>query len=214
MQNTFFILFFVCHICGEFYIEKSILYGLPYLILYLFFHTILQGFGLLLSILLLILHSLYHHYHEKNIGTIPEAYIFLCYHVFVLILIMLVSNFLFPETEFPYADIIILNWIAYILFIGKPSNTIFKVLFRKYQTEPSKDSNGAGSIIGIMERILMVMFLSVQQYSAIGFVLTAKSITRFDRITKDNKFAEYYLIGTLYSVIIAIAPYLLLFELS
>lgn len=111
-------------------------------------------------------------------------------------------------------NIIILNWIAYILFIGKPSNTIFKVLFRKYQTEPSKDSNGAGSIIGIMERILMVLFLSIQQYSAIGFVLTAKSITRFDRITKDNKFAEYYLIGTLYSVIMAIVPYLLLFELS
>jgi hypothetical protein len=32
-----------------------------------------------------------------------------------------------------------------------------------------------------------------------GVVLTAKSIARYDRISKDQGFAEYYLLGTLMS---------------
>ena len=38
----------------------------------------------------------------------------------------------------------------------------------------------------------------------IGLVLTAKSIARYDRISKDKDFAEYYLLGTLLSTAIAI----------
>lgn len=32
--------------------------------------------------------------------------------------------------------------------------------------------------------------------SAIGLVLTAKSIARYGRISKEKNFAEYYLLGT------------------
>jgi hypothetical protein len=39
----------------------------------------------------------------------------------------------------------------------------------------------------------------MNQYAAMGLVLTAKSIARYDKITKDEKFAEYYLLGTLLS---------------
>lgn len=213
MQNTFFVLFFICHILGNFYVKKSTYYGLPFAILYLFFHAELPAYGVLFIFILLISHQIYHHYRVNYTYTVQETYIFLIYHTVSLISIFLISNIFFLEFEFPYVNTTILQWFAYILFIGRPSNSIFKLFFRKYQVETNEDSNGAGSIIGIMERILMIMFLSVQQYTAIGFVLTAKSITRFDRITKDSKFAEYYLIGTLYSVMIAIAPYLLLFEL-
>ena len=41
--------------------------------------------------------------------------------------------------------------------------------------------------------------ISMNQYAAMGLVLTAKSIARYDKITKDEKFAEYYLLGTLIS---------------
>ena len=43
------------------------------------------------------------------------------------------------------------------------------------------------------------------QISAVGLVLTAKSIARYDRISKDQEFAEYYLLGTLLSTICAVA---------
>ncbi|HLR21754.1 MAG TPA: hypothetical protein VK087_07095 [Tissierellaceae bacterium] len=45
------------------------------------------------------------------------------------------------------------------------------------------------------------------QYNAIGLVFTAKSITRFERISKEPSFAEYYLIGSLYSIICVLVIY-------
>lgn len=48
----------------------------------------------------------------------------------------------------------------------------------------------------------------LKQYAAIGLVFTAKSIARYDEITKNPSFAEYYLVGTLLSVIIAVSAVL------
>lgn len=44
----------------------------------------------------------------------------------------------------------------------------------------------------------------IGEYSAIGLVLTAKSIARYDKIAHEPEFAEYYLLGTLLSTVIAI----------
>lgn len=49
------------------------------------------------------------------------------------------------------------------------------------------------------------------QYSAIGFVLTAKSIARYNKIVEEAEFAECYLLGTLLSTMLVIATYLLIF---
>jgi len=67
-----------------------------------------------------------------------------------------------------------------------------------------KTDNKAGRRIGTIERLIMIIFLSTDQYTAIGFILTAKSIARYDIITKDEKFAEYYLLGTLISTLCVI----------
>ena len=61
-----------------------------------------------------------------------------------------------------------------------------------------------GRHIGTLERIIMMIFISIQQFSAVGLVLTAKSIARFDKIQKERDFAEYYLLGTLSSTICAV----------
>lgn len=87
-----------------------------------------------------------------------------------------------------------------ILQIYKPQNKI----------EDMKHDNNAGRFIGTLERIIMLIFLSIEQYSAIGLVLTAKSIARYDRISKDKDFAEYYLLGTLLSTVIVIVVALIL----
>ncbi|WP_207719860.1 hypothetical protein [Clostridium algidicarnis] len=69
----------------------------------------------------------------------------------------------------------------------------------------------AGALIGILERCIILLLLSVGQYSAIGFVLTAKSIARYNKIADDPKFSEYYLLGTLLSTMLVIVAYLLVF---
>lgn len=62
---------------------------------------------------------------------------------------------------------------------------------------------GRGRLIGILERTLVLTLLLVGEWGVIGFVLAAKSIARFEEL-KRQAFAEYYLIGTLLSVLFAI----------
>ena len=57
----------------------------------------------------------------------------------------------------------------------------------------------------------MFILIYMNQYSATGLVLTAKSIARYNKIANEKDFAEYYLLGTLISLGIVIACAVLLF---
>lgn len=57
----------------------------------------------------------------------------------------------------------------------------------------------AGKWIGICERILILTFVIMGQYTAIGFLMTAKSILRFSEKENTQLKTEYVLVGTLVS---------------
>lgn len=108
----------------------------------------------------------------------------------------------------------LLTWIVLLLLVDRPTNSIIKNMLLKYKPAESTEAtcyNSAGAFIGTIERIVVLVFLSVNQYSAIGLILTAKSIARYQKITENKEFAEYYLLGTLLSVLLVITYYLLLF---
>ena len=68
------------------------------------------------------------------------------------------------------------------------------------------DEVNAGKWIGVLERILILTLLFMNEFAAIGFVIAAKSVARFKMM--DNKiFAEYYLLGTMLSVVYTIVCY-------
>lgn len=76
-----------------------------------------------------------------------------------------------------------------------------------HQLERSKESLAeAGKWIGMFERILVYTFIITNQFGGIGFLITAKSILRFNETKKETgrKEAEYILIGTLISFAFAI----------
>ena len=52
--------------------------------------------------------------------------------------------------------------------------------------------------------------IGMNQITAIGFIYTAKSITRFKEIEESKGFAEYYLIGTLFSILYVVVAYLII----
>jgi hypothetical protein len=64
----------------------------------------------------------------------------------------------------------------------------------------------AGQYIGILERLLILGFVLTGHFSAIGFLMAAKSVFRFGDLTraKDRRLTEYILIGTFLSFGIAI----------
>jgi hypothetical protein len=66
-----------------------------------------------------------------------------------------------------------------------------------------RDKLAMGRMIGILERMILLTLVLVEQWGAVGFVLAAKSIARF-RELDDRAFSEYYLIGTLASVLVAV----------
>lgn len=103
---------------------------------------------------------------------------------------------------------VVLTWILALLMIHKPANIVIRKLLAVYKPEGKEGENksnyNAGRFIGTIERIIMLIFLSIGQYSAIGLVLTAKSIARYDKIAHEPEFAEYYLLGTLLSTVIVV----------
>jgi hypothetical protein len=66
----------------------------------------------------------------------------------------------------------------------------------------SRGLRGGGTIIGWLERFLFVTFVLSGSYAALGLVLAAKGVVRFGEVkeAKDQKIAEYVLIGTLLSL--------------
>ncbi len=77
-----------------------------------------------------------------------------------------------------------------------------RIILRKYPLPEKGGLEGAGAIIGILERIFTLTFVLIGQYTALALIFAAKSIARFEDL-KNRKFAEYYLIGTLSSLLFA-----------
>jgi hypothetical protein len=68
--------------------------------------------------------------------------------------------------------------------------------------ETPEQVENAGMYIGWLERFLVVTAIIVQSPSMVGLILTGKSIARFPELKE--RFAEYFLIGTLLSIGLAV----------
>ena len=60
-----------------------------------------------------------------------------------------------------------------------------------------------GEAIGVLERLLIVGLVLTGAVATIGLVIAAKTLARFKQLD-DREFAEYYLLGTLASVTVAV----------
>jgi len=73
-------------------------------------------------------------------------------------------------------------------------------------TELKPGLPNAGKYIGWVERILILTFILSGYEAAVGFLLAAKALVRYPEIKEDTRghFAEYFLVGTLTSVGLAL----------
>lgn len=101
--------------------------------------------------------------------------------------------------------------LAYLL-LSTPSAVVIGKMTQKWSNDTrvsggSKGLKDAGKWIGIMERLLIFTFIVINEISAIGFLLAAKSVFRFGDLQNDSdhKKTEYIIIGTFISFSIAIA---------
>lgn len=100
--------------------------------------------------------------------------------------------------------------ITCLVFLTRPVSIIMKTIFTKWNisklTENNESLKDAGMYIGILERLLVFVFIITNHWEAVGFLITAKSVFRFGDLkeSKHRKLTEYILIGTLISFGIAI----------
>lgn len=104
-----------------------------------------------------------------------------------------------------------LDWslVTSIVFVSFPSAIIMAKLLEGMSDKIELDHKSlpnAGKYIGIIERLFVLVFIILGRWEAIGLLITAKSVFRFNDLKQSNsrKLTEYILIGTLLSFGLAI----------
>lgn len=77
-------------------------------------------------------------------------------------------------------------------FIGMVTKRLQNTNNRKIKTDKN------GFLIGVFERLIILTFVLLAEYGAIGFLITGKSIIRFSAKNEDIN-SEYVLLGTMIS---------------
>lgn len=101
------------------------------------------------------------------------------------------------------------NTIVAMMLALKPANILILLILGacKVSITPNDDHGNfhSGELIGWLERGLMLLFVIMSQYEAIGFLIAAKSILRFNEASSGSEKSEYVLTGTLLSLATALA---------
>ncbi|MCM4165689.1 MULTISPECIES: DUF3307 domain-containing protein [unclassified Arenibacter] len=104
-----------------------------------------------------------------------------------------------------------MNWplVTAVVFVSYPSSIIMAKLLEGMSHRIELDHKSlpnAGKYIGIIERLFVLIFIILGRWEAIGLLITAKSVFRFNDLKESNsrKLTEYILIGTLLSFGLAI----------
>ena len=98
---------------------------------------------------------------------------------------------------------------AALLLALKPANLLVLLILDVCKVkagDEGQDAHGnfhSGELIGWLERGLILLFVVLAQYEAIGFLVAAKSILRFGEASEPEK-SEYVLTGTLLSLAMAV----------
>jgi hypothetical protein len=148
---------------------------------------------------------------RKKAGS--ELFLFITDQAAHIIAILLVWAFHFGIWKalgkaliFPFAtykvSLILLGYLLVIEPLGYIVGYTTKSMTHNISEIDNKNQHG-GKRIGIFERVIILTFVLLGQYEAIGFLIAGKGIIRFADINSDLK-SEYVLVGTMMSYALAI----------
>lgn len=131
-----------------------------------------------------------------------------------ILVIGLISIIYFPFFKWEdFFNLRNLELITAFVFLTVPSSILIKTVISIWTPVTVEHSRiqteslvNAGKYIGILERILVFVFILVDHWEGVGFMIAAKSVFRFSDLAeaKQRKLTEYVLIGTLLSFGIAV----------
>lgn len=123
-----------------------------------------------------------------------------------------IDQFLFSETSLTTGAVNTVQLFLFgLLMILNEANIMLRYLLKIMglkslgkSTEVDQKEYNTGRVIGLLERIFVFLFVLLNQYTAIGFILAAKGVARFKDF-ESRTFAEYVLVGTLLSALLAMS---------
>ena len=110
---------------------------------------------------------------------------------------------LFDVSGYVLGSSLFLALIA-LLLVMKPANIVIRLLLAKYMPDKNEldGYEGAGALIGNLERILYLIAMGTHLYIGFAVILSIKGFARYKQIGDDPKFAEYFTLGTFLSLLI------------
>jgi len=194
---------------------------------YLYWHIVVHALALLVALqfdtdywigvlLILVSHYIIDLTKLQLIDKFNRRYLFFAdqfAHLFVIFLVVYYYKPFEIDPALIYSNQVLLLVIA-ILTTTIVSSILMKVVISRWDIDEDDNTESlkkAGKYIGMLERMFVFGFIVFNQWQAIGFLLTAKSVFRFGDLSKskDRKLTEYILIGTLLSFGLAILTGLL-----
>jgi hypothetical protein len=159
--------------------------------------------------------------YNKSKAAILNLWLFILdqiLHIAVLIVVWLWMIEGWEEIRYWVASVFpnyryLLRLLGYIIVVG-PVGYLIRFLTDKWATDLDKSDDGlqdAGMWIGILERTLIITLVFIEQFTAIGFLVAAKSILRLidkpepskvsleEQAFSSRKHTEYVVIGTFLS---------------
>ena len=225
LSNPVLTLFLFGIVFSEYYVPKSKVMGdtkfglslnrIIQLIIFLIAFIFIPEKKIYVLIIILLSLGVWYILDSDYVQILGNKYITLTSNIILILLIVIIYSINIDSKEvFVNSNMSnILRLLLFFSIIGKPVNEIFKIFFGRFQVVQDDKSlvQGAGAVVGILERLIMGIFVLTGQFAAIGLIFTAKSVARYNKISENQSFAEYYLIGSLFSMISVLVAYIILY---
>ena len=199
--------FFWLHVCVAFVIPLVLLIG--------------EWFQWRAALLIGITHGIIDYWKIKQEGKLTEKKsrkkrdLFLIdqlLHIGVLLVLWVIFQFTYDNFLLWLKEVVLIKRnlfiVTAILALLSPTGILIGKVTDTFRKKIKKDNSlkNAGKYIGYSERLLVLLFILLSQYEAIGFLLASKSILRIskDADAEGRKKTEYVLVGTLLSFFIAV----------
>lgn len=169
--------------------------------------------------------GLSHYLGDLTCGTMshrnPQLW-FAADQLFHIVILIVIGTLVMDTqlTDFPGSFSISWMMVAGFVAVTFPAAKLISVFLSQWPparaSEKLKGMTSAGLWIGILERVLIYLFILTGHWEGIGFLLAAKSIFRFGDLTssKDIYLTEYIMVGTLLSFCLAVVAALLAIYLN
>ncbi|MBE6812122.1 MAG: DUF3307 domain-containing protein [Ruminococcaceae bacterium] len=126
-------------------------------------------------------------------------------HTSILFLIYKMVEF---NSIFDKYGLIVKSVLTVLLLMIPCSIFINKIFEDLYPETKNKGLFDVGSIIGILERFLVIIFAYFENFPAIAIIITVKTWARTNDL-KEPEFRNKYLLGTLASLVLALCSYII-----